>query len=66
MNTLANILETPPFGMVRRNHGIEHATVHILTARNPNLSLVGRADTKGFFILAKISCRIHRSQSIAS
>ncbi|MBI3912724.1 MAG: hypothetical protein HY327_00805 [Chloroflexi bacterium] len=64
MNKLANILETPPFGMVRRNHGIEHATVHILTARNPNLSLVGRADTKGFYILGDVTERALRAAAL--
>ncbi|MBI3740233.1 MAG: hypothetical protein HY257_00560, partial [Chloroflexi bacterium] len=49
-----NILETPPISIVRRNHGIEHATVHILTARHPNLSLIGRADAQGFFIYGAV------------
>ena len=49
-----SILETPPISIVRRNHGIEHATVHILTARNPNTQCVGRADTKGFFIYGDV------------
>ncbi len=49
-----NILDTPPISTVRRNHGVEHATVHILTARNPNLSAVGRSDAKGFFIYGDV------------
>lgn len=49
-----NILETFPFGVVRRNHGIEHATVHVLTERDPQLSLVGRADTTGFNIYGEV------------
>jgi uncharacterized protein YqhQ len=49
-----NILETPPISIVRRNHGIEHATVHILTARDPSTRLVGRADTTGFNIYGDI------------
>lgn len=50
-----NILETTPIFTVRRNHGIEHATVHVLTSKDPNLRLVGRADTKGFNIYGDIS-----------
>ncbi len=39
---------------VRRNHGIEHATVHVLSESNPNLSLVGRADGGGFSIIGDV------------
>lgn len=49
-----NILETPPISIVRRNHGIEHATVHVLTGRDPSLRLVGRADTTGFNIYGDV------------
>jgi hypothetical protein len=40
---------------VRRNHGIEHATVHILTSRDPNLQVIGRADTTGFNIYGEVA-----------
>ncbi len=49
-----NILETYPFSIIRRNHGIEHATVHVLTERNPEIRLVGRADTEGFNIYGDV------------
>ena len=49
-----NILETAPISTVRRNHGIEHATVHMLTAHDPTTRLVGRADTEGFNIYGDI------------
>jgi hypothetical protein len=49
-----NILEMMPLSRVRRNHGIEHATVHVLTARDPSLRLVGRADSSGFNIYGEI------------
>ncbi len=49
-----NILETEPISTVRRNHGIEHATVHILTARDPSTRLIGRADTTGFNIYGDV------------
>ncbi len=49
-----NILETPPISIIRRNHGIEHATVHVLTERHPNIQLVGRADTRGFNIYGNV------------
>ncbi len=49
-----NILETEPISTVRRNHGIEHATVHVLTARDPSTRLIGRADTTGFNIYGDV------------
>jgi hypothetical protein len=49
-----NILETAPISTVRRNHGIEHATVHVLTARDPSTRLIGRADTTGFNIYGDV------------
>ncbi len=49
-----NILETAPISTVRRNHGIEHATVHVLAGRDPNLRLMGRADMSGFSIYGDI------------
>ena len=39
---------------VRRNHGLEHATIHVLTRRNPDLSLVGRSDWEGYSILGEV------------
>lgn len=39
---------------LRRNHGIEHATVHVLSEADPNLALVGRADGNGFGIVGDI------------
>lgn len=49
-----NILETAPISTVRRHHGIEHATVHVLTGRDPSLRLIGRADTTGFNIYGDV------------
>ena len=49
-----NLLETEPISTVRRNHGIEHATVHVLTARDPSTRLIGRADTSGFNIYGDV------------
>ncbi len=50
-----NILETEPISTVRRNHAIEHATVHVLTARDPSACLIGRADMTGFNIYGEVS-----------
>lgn len=40
---------------LQRNHGLEHATLHVLSETHPNLSLAGHSDTGGFWILGNIS-----------
>jgi hypothetical protein len=35
---------------IRRNHALEHATIHILSAQNPKSTIVGRSDHHGFFL----------------
>ncbi|MBK9096142.1 MAG: hypothetical protein IPM84_25970 [Anaerolineae bacterium] len=50
----ANPLENVPIvSIVRRNHGIEHATVSLLTARRPT-GVSWRSDTRGFIIFGEI------------
>ena len=39
---------------IRRNHGLEHATLNVLARRNPNLRLAGHTDLGGFWILGDI------------
>lgn len=39
---------------VRRNHGLEHATVAVLFGRRGPQRLAGRASGNGFFILGKV------------
>src|SRR5690606_14270353 len=39
---------------VRRNHGLEHATVAVLFARRGPQRLAGRASGNGFFILGNV------------
>ena len=49
-----NILETPVIARMRRNHALEHATIHILTQRNPYLRLVGRTGLRGFYLYGEV------------
>lgn len=51
----SSILNLKPVSRIRRNHGLEHATLHILTERFPRTSLAGHSDTGGFWILGDIS-----------
>ncbi len=43
-----------PIINIRRNHGLEHATIHILSNHNPRLSLVGRSDMGGFTLYGNV------------
>jgi hypothetical protein len=39
---------------IRRNHALEHATMHVLSQRNPFVSLVGRSTPSGFLIYGSV------------
>ncbi len=55
MAEIKSILEWGPVSMVRRNHGLEHATLNVLAAEFPNRSYAGHSDSKGFWIIGDIS-----------
>ena len=46
-----DILETPLVGETRRNHALEHATIHILSTRFPGRPMAGHSNPTGFFLL---------------
>jgi hypothetical protein len=48
------ILDLPLILETRRNHALEHATLHML-ARTQNTSMAGHSNPTGFFILADVS-----------
>ncbi|MBI1802104.1 MAG: hypothetical protein HYR71_10815 [Chloroflexi bacterium] len=51
-----NILDSlPVVSTVRRNHGIEHATIHILTAQFRPAALVGHATLDGFNLYGEVA-----------
>lgn len=45
------ILELPMVRRTRRNHGLEHATIHILSRRMKKLRMAGRSDSGGFILI---------------
>jgi hypothetical protein len=51
---LSPFLHWGPVRRVRRNHALEHATVHMLTRRQRNLSVAGRAVGNGFFLYGNV------------
>ena len=55
MATIAQpVLNLPYVRRVRRNHGLEHATAHVLAGRIKNLSINGRSDAGGFWLMVNV------------
>ena len=54
-NTLQSILNNPTISRIRRNHGWEHATIHMMSRRHPNSTFIGRSDWRGFFFYGNVS-----------
>src|SRR5512134_2196327 len=54
-NAIETVINYPAVSRVRRNHGLEHATLHILSQRLPPRPLAGHSDTRGFWILGDVS-----------
>jgi hypothetical protein len=48
-------LELPLIRRTRRNHGLEHATIHVLSSRIKNLRMSGRSTDSGFFLFGDIA-----------
>lgn len=40
---------------IRRNHAVEHATIHLLSQRCPHAQLIGHSDADGFVIYGHVS-----------
>ncbi len=55
ISNLHGILEYPPVSRIRRNHGLEHATLHVLAERHPGRPLAGHSDMGGFWIVGDLS-----------
>jgi hypothetical protein len=49
------ILDLPLILETRRNHALEHATIHILSAKYPDRHLAGHSNPTGFFILGNVT-----------
>jgi len=48
------ILDLPVLSRIRRNHGLEHATITLLSQRIPNRHLAGYSYPGGFFLLGDV------------
>ena len=56
-----NVLESPIVYKTRRNHGLEHATIHVLTEHIGLRSMAGYSTPAGFFILGDLTTESIRS-----
>ncbi len=52
---MAPVLNLPIVRRIRRNHGLEHATIHILSRKVKNLSMAGRSTATGFYLYGDVS-----------
>lgn len=51
------ILDLPLILETRRNHALEHATIHILSAKYPDRHLAGHSNPTGFYILGNVTTK---------
>lgn len=51
---ISNLLELPVISRIRRNHALEHATLHMLSEHLPRTMLMGHSDAGGFWIIGDV------------
>ncbi|MGH7491333.1 MAG: DUF6391 domain-containing protein [bacterium] len=54
LQPLTSLFSSTTIPRIRRNHGLEHATVTVVSEKLRNLRLSGRATASGFYIYGKI------------
>jgi len=50
----APLLNLPVIRRIRRNHGLEHATIHMLSRKQKNLNIAGRSTSAGFYLYGNV------------
>ena len=55
MSTLDTYLSGQAVSRIRRNHGLEHATLHVLAEKYPHLRMAGHSDAEGFWLLGDLT-----------
>jgi hypothetical protein len=51
---MPGLLNQPTLLHTRRNHALEHATIHLLSARPRRTMLAGHSDSRGFYLLGEV------------
>ena len=59
-----SILHLPLILETRRNHAVEHATIHILSKKYPENHLAGHSNPTGFYILGNVTTEDLQSAAI--
>jgi hypothetical protein len=52
---MRDILLNPRINRIRRNHGLEHASIHVLTEKKPRRSIAGHSDSGGFWLIGDLT-----------
>lgn len=52
---VAPLLDLPLIRRVRRNHGLEHATIHVLSRKVKGLIMAGRSTSGGFYLYGDVA-----------
>jgi len=55
MSILSPLLNFRPISRIRRNHGLEHATLHVLAKHHPGKKMGGYSDTGGFWLIGDLT-----------
>lgn len=53
-NTTKGVLDSPMFSRIRRNHGLEHATLQVLSKQFPHQSMAGYSYPGGFWLVGDV------------
>jgi hypothetical protein len=56
-----SVLDAPLVSETRRNHALEHATIHILSGRFPGRGMAGHSNPTGFFLIGNLPIEDIRS-----
>src|SRR5688572_4155440 len=56
-----SVLDAPLVSETRRNHALEHATIHILSGRFPGRNMAGHSNPTGFFLIGDLPTEDVRS-----
>lgn len=51
---LGAVLNSPTIGRIRRNHALEHATVHILSSRQKDMRIYARSGPRGVVVYGDV------------
>jgi hypothetical protein len=46
--------KTTAIQSIRRNHALEHATIHLLSRKHPQTQIIGRSDRRGFYLYGEL------------